>query len=144
VLPADPATVFGLKMALCLALFLLAAAWLRRRVARIQGARGLPPESASASQALSHYFGSRAGARSFEHERRLYRQTIRVLARELQRLDPAHLEAREALELLEEREARQDRCLRQSNISQPDEQQEQKRLGKLELMKADPLCSSID
>jgi flagellar hook protein FlgE len=38
----------------------------------------------------------------FEHERRLYRQTIRVLARELQRLEPTHVEAREALELLGE------------------------------------------
>ena len=103
-LSADPGTLFGLKMALCLALFLLAAAWLRRRVARIQGTHGLPPEGASASQALAHYLGARAGARGFEHERRLYRQTIRVLARELQRLDATHVEAREALELLGEQE----------------------------------------
>ena len=103
-LPADPATLFGLKMALCLAVFLLAAAWLRRRVARVQGADGLPPEGASAAQALAHYLGARADAGGFAHERRLYRQTIRILARELQRLDPAHPEAREALELLDERD----------------------------------------
>jgi hypothetical protein len=103
-LPADPATRFGLKMALCLAVFLLGAAWLRRRVARVQGADGPPPEGASASQALAHYFGARAGTGGFEHERRLYRQTIRILARELQRLDPTHAEAREALDLLGERD----------------------------------------
>ena len=103
-LSADPATLFGLKMALCLALFLLAAAWLRRRVARIQGTHGLPPEGATPSQALAHYLRARVGARGFEHERRLYRQTIRVLARELQRLDATHVEAREALELLGEQD----------------------------------------
>lgn len=101
-LPADPATLFGLRMALCLALFLLAAAWLRRRVARLQGVHGLPPEGASAAQALAHYFGTRARAGTFEHERRLYRQTIRILAAELARLDPTHVEVREALELLRE------------------------------------------
>jgi hypothetical protein len=104
VLSPDPATLFGLKMTLCLALFLLGAAWLRRRVARVQAAHGPPPQGVSASQALAHYLGARAGARGFEHERRLYRQTIRVLARELQRLEPTHVEAREALELLEEPE----------------------------------------
>jgi hypothetical protein len=102
VLSDDPATLFGLKMALCLGLFLLAAAWLRRRVARIQGAHGLPPEGASAPQALAHYLGARARAQGFEHERRLYRQTIRTLARELLRLDSTHIEAREALDLLGE------------------------------------------
>jgi hypothetical protein len=96
----DPATLFGLKMACCLALFLLAAAWLRRRVAKVQSANGLPPPGASASAALAHYFN--ADARGYEHERRLHRQTIRILARELQRLDPAHAEARAALELLGE------------------------------------------
>jgi hypothetical protein len=104
VLSGDPAILFGLKMALCLSLFLLAAAWLRRRVARIQGAHGLPPEGASAPQALAHYLGTRARAPGFEHERRLYRQTIRVLARELQRVDPTHIEAREALDLLREQD----------------------------------------
>lgn len=96
----DPAVLFGLKMALCLALFLLAAGALRRRVARIQGVNGLPPDGASASQALAHYFG--ANARGTEHERLLHRQTIRILARELQRLDRDHPEARAALELLGE------------------------------------------
>jgi hypothetical protein len=100
VLSIDPATLFGLKMTSCLALFLLAAAWLRRRVAKVQGANGLPPESASASEALAHYLG--ANARGVDHERRLHRQTIRILARELQRLDPSHPEARAALELLGE------------------------------------------
>jgi hypothetical protein len=104
VFPVDPATLFGLKMALCLAVFLLGAAWLRRRIARVQGAGGPPPEGASVTQGLAHYFGARAGAGGFAHERRLYRQTIRVLARELQRLDPGHAEAREALELLDERD----------------------------------------
>jgi hypothetical protein len=92
--------LFGLKMACCLAVFLLGAGWLRRMVARVQSVNGLPPEGASASAALSHYFG--ANARGVEHERRLHRQTIRILARELQRLDPAHPEARAALELLGE------------------------------------------
>jgi hypothetical protein len=96
----DPAMLFGLKMTACLALFLLAAAWLRRRVAKVQTANGLPPEGASTSAALAHYFG--ASARGVEHERRLHRQTIRILARELQRLDSAHPEARAALELLGE------------------------------------------
>jgi hypothetical protein len=105
VLSSDPAILFGLKMALCLSLFLLAAAWLRRRVARIQNAQGLPPQGASASQALAHYFGPRARAQGPDHEHRLYRQTIRILARELQRLDPSHVEAREALELLGEPDA---------------------------------------
>jgi hypothetical protein len=100
VLSVDPALLFGLKMASCLALFLLAAGWLRRVVAKVQSANGLPPEGASASEALAHYFG--ANARGFEHERRLHRQTIRILARELQRLDSAHPEARAALELLGE------------------------------------------
>jgi hypothetical protein len=100
VLSVDPAVLFGLKMAFCLALFLLAAAWLRRRVARVQSANGLPPQAASMSEALAHYFG--ANARGFEHERRLHRQTIRILARELQRLDSAHPEARAALELVGE------------------------------------------
>jgi hypothetical protein len=100
VLSVDPALLFGLKMATCLGLFLLAAAWLRRRVASVQRANGLPPEGASASEALAHYFG--ANAPGFEHERRLHRQTIRILARELQRLDSAHPEARAALELLGE------------------------------------------
>jgi hypothetical protein len=104
VLPADPATLFGLKMALCLAVFLLGAAWLRRRIARVQGAGGPPPAGASVTQALAHYFGAPADAGGFAHERRLYRQTIRILARELQRLDPAHPEACEALELLDERD----------------------------------------
>jgi hypothetical protein len=98
--PVDPALLFGLKMATCLGLFLLAAAWLRRRVARVQGANGLPPEGASAFEAFGHYLG--ANARGFEHERRLHRQTIRMLARELERLDPANPEARAALELLGE------------------------------------------
>jgi hypothetical protein len=102
VLASDPATLFGLKMALCLALFLLAAAWLRRRIGRIQARHGLPPAGASASQTLAHYLGAQTGKRGFEHEHRLYRQTIRVLARELQRLEPSHVEAREALELLGE------------------------------------------
>jgi hypothetical protein len=102
VFSTDPAMLFGLKMALCLGLFLLAAAWLRRRVARIQNAHGLPPQGASASQALAHYFGPRGRPQAFEHEHRLYRQTIRILARELQRLDPTHVDAREALELLGE------------------------------------------
>jgi hypothetical protein len=92
--------LFGLKMASCLALFLLAAAWLHRRVAKVQRAHGLPREGASASEALAHYFG--ANVRGFEHERRLYRQTIRILAKELERLDSAHPEARAALELLGE------------------------------------------
>jgi hypothetical protein len=96
----DPAALFGLKMASCLALFLLAAGWLRRVVAKVQSANRPPPAGASASEALAHYFG--ANARGFEHERRLHRQTIRILARELQRLDPAHPEARAALELLGE------------------------------------------
>jgi hypothetical protein len=96
----DPALLFGLKMASCLALFLLAAGWLRRVVAKVQSANGPPPEGASASEALAHYFG--ANARGFEHERLLHRQTIRILARELQRLDAAHPEARAALELLGE------------------------------------------
>lgn len=87
-------------MASCLALFLLAAGWLRRVVAKVQSANGPPPEGASASEALAHYFG--ANARGFEHERLLHRQTIRILARELQRLDAAHPEARAALELLGE------------------------------------------
>src|SRR5262245_29492564 len=97
-LATDPATLFGLKMALYLALFLLAAAWLRRRIARVQAIHGRPPAGASASQTLAHYLGTRAGTRGVEHERRLYRQTIRVLARELQRREPTHVEAREALE----------------------------------------------
>jgi hypothetical protein len=105
VLAGDPALLFGLKMALCLGLFLLAAAWLRHRIACVQTARGAPPEGASASQALAHYFGPRARPQDFEHEHRLYRQTIRILARELQRLDPGHIEAREALEFLAERES---------------------------------------
>jgi hypothetical protein len=118
VLSADPATLFGLKMALCLALFLLAAAWLRRRVVRIQGTHGPPSEGASASQALAHYLGARAGARGFEHERRLYRQTIRILARELQRLDATHVEAREALELLGEPDRpRESACSRDPALS---------------------------
>jgi hypothetical protein len=96
----DPAVLFGLKMACCLAMFLLAAGWLRRVVARVQSVNGLPPEGASASAALAHYFGG--NARGFDHERRLHRQTIRILARELQRLDSAHPEARAALELLGE------------------------------------------
>jgi hypothetical protein len=99
-LPLDPGMLFGLKMGVCLATFLLAAAWLRRHVARIQSAHGLPPEGTSASEALRHYFG--AHARGFEHERRLHHQTIRILARELQRLDADHPEARVALELLGE------------------------------------------
>jgi hypothetical protein len=99
-LSVDPALLFGLKMASCLALFLLAAAWLRRRVAKVQSANGLPPKGASTSEALAHYFG--ANAHGFEHERQLHRQTIRILARELQRLDSAHPEARAALELLGE------------------------------------------
>ena len=99
-LAVDPAVLFGLKMGCCLGLFLLVAAWLRRRVARVQGASGMPPEGASAAEALVHYFG--ANARGFEHERLLQRQTIRLLARELQRLDPAHPEARAALELVGE------------------------------------------
>lgn len=99
-LSVDPATLFALKMSFCLALFLLAAAWLRRRVARVQSANGLPPQGASASEALTHYLG--ANARGLEHERLLHRQTIRILARELQRLDAAHPEARAALELLGE------------------------------------------
>jgi hypothetical protein len=112
VLSGDPATLFGLKMALCLGLFLLTAAWLRRRVARIQSAHGLPPKGASAPQALAHYLGAGARAQGFEHERRLYRQTIRVLARELQRLEPMQVEAREALELLREQDRASDdaRC----------------------------------
>jgi hypothetical protein len=105
VLSVDPAMLFGLKMAACLALFLLAAAWLHRRVARVRSANGLPPEGASASEALAHYFG--ANARGFERERRLYRQTIRILARELERLDAAHPDARAALELLGESTAPQ-------------------------------------
>jgi hypothetical protein len=100
VLSVDPAVLFGLKMASCLALFLLAAAWLRRRVARVQSTNGLPHDGASTAEALAHYFG--ANARAFENERRLHRQTIRILARELQRLDSAHPEARAALELLGE------------------------------------------
>jgi hypothetical protein len=100
VLSVDPAVLFGLKMASCLVLFLLPAAWLRRRVARVQGTNGLPHEGASTAEALAHYFG--ANARAFENERRLHRQTIRILARELQRLDSAHPEARAALELLGE------------------------------------------
>jgi hypothetical protein len=99
-LSVDPAVLFGLKMASCLALFLLAAAWLRRRVARVQSTNGLPREDASTSEALAHYFG--ANARALESERRLHRQTIRILARELQRLDAAHPEARAALELVGE------------------------------------------
>jgi hypothetical protein len=96
----DPALLFGLKMTFCLALFLLAAAWLRGRVARVQSVNGLPPEGASTSQALAHYFG--ANAAGLDHERRLYRQTIRILARELQRLDSSHPDAHAALELLGE------------------------------------------
>jgi hypothetical protein len=111
VLHANLATLFGLKMGICLALFLLAAAWLRRRVASIRGSHGLPPEKASASQAIGHYFGARVRAGGLEHERRLYRQTIRILARDLQRFDPTHVEAREALELLE---APGERCHRRS------------------------------
>ncbi len=99
-LSLTPAMLFGLKMTACLALFLLAAAWLRQRVARVQSANGLPRAGASAGEAIGHYFG--AGARGLEHERRLQRQTIRLLAKELQRLDPAHPEARAALELLGE------------------------------------------
>jgi hypothetical protein len=99
-LSLTPAVLFGLKMTACLALFLLAAAWLRQRVAKVQGANGLPPEGASAAEAIGHYFGT--NARGLEHERRLQRQTIRLLARELQRLDSAHPEARAALELLGE------------------------------------------
>ena len=99
-LSLTPAVLFGLKMASCLALFLLAAAWLRRRVGKIQSAAGLPREGASAAEAIAHYFG--ANARGLDHERRLQRHTIRILARELQRLDPNHADARAALELLGE------------------------------------------
>jgi hypothetical protein len=77
----------------------LAYDW-HRRVAKVQRAHGLPREGASTSEALAHYFG--ANVRGFEHERQLYRQTIRILARELERLDSAHPEAHAALELLGE------------------------------------------
>jgi hypothetical protein len=96
----DPATLFALKMALCLALFLLGAAWLRRAVERTRRIKGPPPAGASAAQALSHFFAGPAQTRPLDHERRLYRQTIRILAMELRRLDPDHAEAREALALL--------------------------------------------
>jgi hypothetical protein len=88
----DPATLFALKMALCLALFLLGAAWLRRAVERTRRIKGPPPAGASAAQALSHFFAGPAQTRPLDHERRLYRQTIRF--------DPDHAEAREALALL--------------------------------------------
>lgn len=100
---ADPALIFGLKMGLCLVLLLLGAAWLRRLAERVKRVRGLPPEGASALQAISHYVGeAKDQEREIDRERRLYRQTIRVLAKELERLDPANEEAREASDLLEQ------------------------------------------
>ena len=57
-------------------------------------------ELMAAAEAIAHYFG--ANARGLDHERRLQRHTIRILARELQRLDPNHADARAALELLGE------------------------------------------
>ena len=98
---ASPALVFGLKMAFCLALFLLGAAWLRRFAERVKDSRGLPPGEASALQAVSHYLGKGSGpALQIDLELRLYRQTIRLLIKELERLDPANEEAREADHLL--------------------------------------------
>jgi hypothetical protein len=97
----SPAIVFGLKMAFCLALFLLGAAWLRRFAERVKDSRGLPPGEASAIQAVSHYLGKSSGpAPQIDLELRLYRQTIRLLIKELERLDPANEEAREADRLL--------------------------------------------
>jgi hypothetical protein len=93
----SPAVVFGLKMAFCLALFLLEAAWLRRFTERVKSSRGLPPGDASAVQALAHYLGKGSGgAPQIDLELRLYRQTIRLLIKEIERLDPMNDEAREA------------------------------------------------
>ncbi|MGH6944602.1 MAG: hypothetical protein ACREH6_10330, partial [Geminicoccaceae bacterium] len=100
-LALTPATLFALKMGVCLALFLLGAARLRRMVDRVKRARGLPPRDSSVLQAFAHYFKGNDHARSPDgHERRLYRQTIRILARELQRLDANNEDAREAIDLL--------------------------------------------
>lgn len=96
----DPAALFAVKMAVCLALFLLGAAWLRRAVERTRRIKGPPPVGASTAQAITHFFGAPLEVRPLDHERRLYRQTIRILAMELRRLDPEHQEAREALALL--------------------------------------------
>jgi hypothetical protein len=100
---ASPAALFGLKMALCLVLFLFGAAWLRRFAERIKSTRGLPPGDASALQAVSHYLGNdSAQAQQMDQERRLYRQTIRLLVKELERLDPTNEELREANALLQQ------------------------------------------
>jgi hypothetical protein len=97
----DPVIQFAFKMALCLAIFLLGAAWLRRAVERAKRTKGPPPESASVGEAIRHLFGNPPAEPPVDHQRRLYRQTIKILAMELRRLDPDHEEAREALALLE-------------------------------------------
>lgn len=80
--PADPITVFGLKMAVCMAVFLAAALGLRA-FAR----RGRAGPFARASTAAPG---------SDDAERRLHLQTIRLLIKELNRCDPGNEEAAEA------------------------------------------------
>lgn len=97
---SDPAAVFGLKMVVCLVLFLIGAAWLARFAERVKRRRGPPPEGASARETLGHFFGSRNGPSPRDAERRLYCEAIFALAREVERLDPGNGRARDALALL--------------------------------------------
>lgn len=97
---SDPGTVFGFKMAVCLALFLIGAAWLARFAERVKRRRGPPPEGASARETLAHFFGGGSGLLPRANERRLYCEAVFALAREVERLDPGNGRARDALALL--------------------------------------------
>ncbi|WGF87590.1 hypothetical protein [Marinivivus vitaminiproducens] len=99
-------SLFGLKMAVCMAVFLLGALWLHRRIARVKAKRGLPPSGSGAAATLAHFLKpapspDRGIAPSGDAmELLLLRQTVRVLARDLLRRDPGHEEARAGLALV--------------------------------------------
>lgn len=98
---ATPAALFGIKMAVCLLCFLLGAVWLRRFAERVKRRHGLPPEGASPREALSHYLRAEpVWPVGDGPELKRHRQTIRMLARELERLDPGNDVAQDALALI--------------------------------------------
>lgn len=99
-------SLFGIKMAVCMAVFLLGSLWLHRRIARIKAERGMPLAGSGAAPRLAHFLkpGSNGPAPTLPGadamELLLLRQTVRVLARDLLRHEPDHEEAKAGLALV--------------------------------------------